>query len=155
MRAVNILGRVLGFIASIIIMISVFVTTIEIKFLKISLYSMSLYEYNRVGSVVIIILALLCAVAVYFNRGFLASILSIIILVMDFYTASTLNTGSSEIDNTMNKISFLFGNIFSPEAGFILIVLGAVVLFFSGIMIRKSRETMKEKENVSKDKETS
>ena len=116
---------------------------------------MSLFEYNRIGSIVIIVLAILCIVAVYFNRGFLLSLLSIVILVMDFYTASTLNTGSNEMDNVMNKISFLFGDVFSPQVGFLLIILGVVLLFFSGIMIKKSIEKMKDKTNVSKDKETS
>ncbi len=155
MKFINILGRIFGFIASIVVMISVFITTIEIKTLDISLYSMSLFEYNRIGSIVIIVLAILCIVAVYFNRGFLLSLLSIVILVMDFYTASTLNTGSNEMDNVMNKISFLFGDVFSPQVGFLLIILGVVLLFFSGIMIKKSIEKMKDKTNVSKDKETS
>ena len=155
MKFINILGRIFGFIASIVVMISVFITTIEIKTLDISLYSMSLFEYNRIGSIVIIVLAILCIVAVYFNRGFLLSLFSIVILVMDFYTASTLNTGSNEMDNVMNKISFLFGDVFSPQVGFLLIILGVVLLFFSGIMIKKSIEKMKDKTNVSKDKETS
>ena len=155
MKFINILGRIFGFIASIVVMISVFITTIEIKTLDISLYSMSLFEYNRIGSIVIIVLAILCIVAVYFNRGFLLSLLSIVILDMDFYTASTLNTGSNEMDNVMNKISFLFGDVFSPQVGFLLIILGVVLLFFSGIMIKKSIEKMKDKTNVSKDKETS
>ena len=140
MKFVNILGRVLGFIAAIVILISVFITTIEIKALNISIYSMSLFEYNRVGSAIIIVISLLCLVAVYHNKGFLVSILSFVFLVLDFYTAGTLNTGSSEMDTSINKISFLFGDVFSPVAGFALIILGSILLFFSGVIMRKSFE---------------
>ena len=154
MRFLNIFGRILSFITSIFIMVSVFITTINIKVLNISIYSMDLFEYNRVGSVIIIGLAVICLLCSYFNKGLVISVLSIVILVMDFYTASTLNTGSSAVDTTMNKIGFLFGDIFFPEAGFILVIIGSIILFFAGIMINKSKNVDKKvKVNVPESKE--
>lgn len=153
MRFVNIFGRILGFITSIFIMVSVFITTINIKILDISIYSMNLFEYNSVGSAIIIALAVLSLAFSYFNKGFIICILSIAILVMDFYTASTMNTGSSLMDITFNKISFIFGDILSPEAGFMLVIIGSIILFFSGIMINKSKGAEKKvKVNVPESK---
>ncbi len=51
MRFVNIFGRILGFITSKFIMVSVFITTINIKILDISIYSMNLFEYNSVSCI--------------------------------------------------------------------------------------------------------
>jgi hypothetical protein len=145
MKFINIIGRILGFISALLILISLFVTTIEIESLDISIYSMSLREYNTVGAGIILVLGIMSLAAVYFGKGFIVSILSIAILVMDFYTASTLNTGSPYMDTTIDKITFWFGDIFSPEAGFVLVIMGSVFLFFSGIIIRKSNEKMKNK----------
>ena len=150
MKIINTIGRILGFVSSVFIIISLFITKIEIKALNIHLYSMSLIDHNRIGSVIIIGLAMLSLATIYFGKGFLTSLFSIIIVVADFYCALSLNTGSADIDTTIHKMSFLFGDIFSPESGFILVIIGAVVLFFSGVIIRKSQMKMKDKANESK-----
>ena len=142
MKVLNVISRILGFLAAVVIMISVFITTIDIEKFNISMYSMSLFEYNRVGSAGIILFSALSLFCIYLNRGFLVSVFSLVILVLDFYAASTINTGMSEMDNTLNKLGFLLGDFFSPQAGFILILFGVIVLFFSGIIIRKSNEKL-------------
>lgn len=145
MKILNVLGRILCGIFSVIIMISVFITTVNMKFLNIELNSMSLFEYNRTGSVALILLAAFCLVFSYFNRGFIVSLLSIVILVLVFYTATTLNTGSNEMDTMINKISFVFGDVFSPQAGFLLIIICSVLLFLVGLLIRATNKKMNDK----------
>ena len=54
-----------------------------------------------------------------------------------------MNTGSSEMDTLMNKVTFLFGDVFSPDVGFVFIVLGSIVMFFLGVMIKKTKNSIK------------
>ena len=143
MKVLNVIGRILGGVTAVFIMVSLFLTNIEIKVFNIAMYSMSMFEYNRLGSMIILGFAILGLGAAYFNRGFLMSLVSIVIIVADFYTASSMNTGSSEMDTLMNKVTFLFGDVFSPDVGFVFIVLGSIVMFFLGVMIKKTKNSIK------------
>ena len=143
MKVINVIGRILGGLASVFILISLFMTTLEIKSLNISMYSMSVFEYNRIGSLIILVLAILGLAAAYFNKGFLMCLISIAILVSDFYAASSMNMGSTGMETIYNKITFLFGNIFSPDVGFVFIVIGSIVMFLAGAMTNKSKSSAK------------
>ena len=139
MSFLNKLGRIFGLFVSVFIITAVFLSYLSIDIMSYSVFSMSLFEINRIGAIVIIILAIFSFIASYNNKGFLVSFLGIIILAANVYFACHISFGNEQIDSIVNQLTSILGDFFTPGIGFIVISVGSIVLFLSGLMINKEK----------------
>lgn len=150
MKLINKIGQMLGLFTSVFIVFSVFLSYISLDIYEYSIFSMSLFEYNRTAAIVIIALAALSFIMAYAQKGFLVSLFGIIIFVVNIFFFNNINTGMKKLDETMYVIKSIFGEIFTPGFGFIFISGGSIVLFFSGLLLNKEKDEKDEDKKISK-----
>ena len=139
MSFLNKLGRIFGLFVSVFIITAVFLSYLSIDIMSYSVFSMSLFEINRIGAIIIIVLAMLSFIASYNSKGFLISFLGIIILAANVYFACHISFGNEQIDSIVNQLTSILGDFFTPGIGFIVISVSSIVLFLSGLMINKEK----------------
>ncbi|SNU08148.1 hypothetical protein SAMN06297422_11585 [Lachnospiraceae bacterium] len=150
MKVLNILGRILGLFVSVFIITAVFLSYLSIDIMSFSVFSMSLFDINKKGAIIIIALAMLGFIASYNNKRFLVSFLGIVILAANIYFACHIRYGNEQVDSIINQLTSTLGDLFTPGIGFIVISVGSIVLILSGLMINKEK---KEKSNQEKERQ--
>lgn len=139
------IGQIIGLFSSVAIIFSIFLSYVNVGLFGISVFSMSLFDCNRTGAIVIGVLGLLAFITVYANKGILTSVLSLIILVGNIFFCIYISTGDSELDEDVKLINSMFGDVFEPGIGFLIILLGSILLFLAGVMINKGKHSEAEK----------
>lgn len=140
MKLINKLWQILGLFTSVFIVFSVFLSYISLDVLEYSIFSWSLFELNKKVAIAIIVLAALAFLFAYAQKGFLVSLLGIIIFVVNIYIFNNLSTGIEKLDEVVYMLESFLGEIFTPGFGFIFVAAGSVVLFFSGVLLNKEKD---------------
>ena len=141
-------GKFIGLFSAIAVLFSIFLSFQNIGYMGYSVFSMSLVDFNIRGAIAIAVLAFLAFICVYAEKGILTGILSIFILVGMVFFCTNINTGSSAFDQKYQILNTYVGEFFNPGIGFFVALIGAILLFLSGIMINKgnNKEDSKEKD---------
>ena len=133
------LGQILGLFSSVAVIMSVFLSFISVDFLGYSIFEMSLFKYNVKAAAVIAVLGLLAFIASYAIKGFLSSLIGIIIFGANFLFAATLTTGNPQIDEGIKMVNGIFGNMIQPGVGFLVAAGGSILLFLAGVLMNKGK----------------
>lgn len=137
------LGQILGIISSIAIFVSVFLTFESVGYDSFSLFSMNMIQYNEKGALLILGVAIFGFLSSIKKNGFLTGVFGIVALVGVIYVCTKINTGYTDYDNRYNALNSYFGDVFRPGIGFIVAIVGSILLFLSGVLMNK--ENKKEK----------
>lgn len=137
------LGQILGIISSIAIFVSVFLTFESVGYDSFSLFSMNMIQYNEKGALLILGVAIFGFLSSIKKNGFLTGVFGIVALVGVIYVCTKINTGYTDFDNRYNALNSYFGDVFRPGIGFIVAIVGSILLFLSGVLMNK--ENKKEK----------
>lgn len=137
------LGQILGVLSSVAIFVSVFLSFESIGYDRFSFFSMNMIQYNEKGALLILGLAVVGFLSSIRMNGFWTGISGIVALVGIVFICTKISTGYTDFDNKYNALSTYFGEVFRPGIGFIVAIVGSILLFLAGALMNK--ENKKEK----------
>ncbi len=130
------LGQILGLFSSVAIIFSVFLSYVDLDVMGVSIFSMSLFDFNKEGAFVIAVLALLAFISSYASKGLITSLLGIIIFVFSIFLCANDGTGNEKLDQGLQILNSFLGDMTKPGVGFYVAISGAILLFFAGCLMR-------------------
>ena len=133
------IGQFIGLFASVAVLLSAFLAYVDTSVMGVSVFSMSLFQYDKRAAIIIVLLSLCAFTSAYFEKGALTIFLSLTLLVGNLFFYSKLASGDSLGDEVKIILSFL-GEL-DPGIGFLMAMIGTIVLFFAGILMQSGRKS--------------
>ena len=133
MKNINKVGRFLGIISSIVIIIALFLPSVDRDYMDIRYSTLTVFDSNRVGGVIIIMVALAGCYAAYKGSGLATGIAGIASLATNIYFAVRFES-ADPVARALKRIDL---GLVTQGLGFWIAILGSLVLLVAGIMLSK------------------
>ncbi len=133
MKTINKVGRFLGIISSFVIIIALFLPSVDRDYMDIRYSTLTVFESNRVGGVIIIIIAIAGCYAAFKGSGLATSIAGIASLAANIFFAARFESA----DPVVRALKRIDLGLVTQGLGFWIAIFGSLVLLGSGIMLSK------------------